>query len=254
MNSFIGWVGGKRALRDIIISEFPEQAPKRYIEVFGGAGWVLFHKEKVSKQLEVYNDIDSNLVNLYRVIKYHRTEFEREFELTLACRENFNDYKEQINVSGLTDIQRAVRYFYLIKLSFGSAKDSYATSGKSLKGTINRLEEVQERLQGVAIENKDFQNLIKVYDKEDALFYLDPPYHKTEKYYKNGNEFTVEDHIRLCECLKKIKGKFILSYNDNEFIRKLYKDFIIKDTTRKNTLSAGSNTKEFKELIIKNFE
>ncbi len=253
MNSFIGWVGGKKALREVILNEFPMETTKRYVEVFGGAGWVLFHKGKVPKQQDVYNDIDSNLVNLFRVIKYHREEFEKELQLTLPARETFNDFKEQIEVSGLTDIQRAVRYFYLIKLSFGSAKGSFATSGKGLKTTLERLSEVQERLNSVTIENKDFENLIKVYDRPDTLFYLDPPYHETEKYYKNGNEFAEDDHVRLCESLKNIKGKFILSYNDDAFIRELYKDFNIIETTRKNTLSANSNTKAFNELIIKNY-
>lgn len=253
MNSFIGWVGGKKALRDRIISEFPKDMPSRYIEVFGGAGWVLFRKEKVAKQLEVYNDIDSNLVNLYRVIKYHREEFIKEFNLTLLSREMFNDFKEQINVSGLTDIQRAVRYFYLIKVSFGSAKGSYNTSGKRLDKTLERLDEIQERLSTVSIENKDFENLIKTYDREGALFYLDPPYHETEKYYKNGNSFTEEDHIRLQKCLSKLKGKFVLSYNDDDFIRELYKDYNIIEVSRKNTLSSNDNTKEFKEVIIKNY-
>ncbi len=254
MNSFIGWVGGKKALRDVIVSEFPVEPVKKYVEVFGGAGWVLFHKEKLSKQLEVYNDVDSNLVNLFKVVKYHPKEFEREMELTLPARETFNDFKEQIDVSGLTNIQRAVRYFYLIKKSFGSAKDSFATNGRGLVNTIDRLAEIQKRLNGVVIENKDFENLLKVYDKPDTLFYLDPPYHETEKYYKNGTEFTETDHIRLHNCLKGIKGKFILSYNDDAFIRELYKDFVVKEASRRTTLSSGDNKKEFKELIIKNFD
>ncbi len=253
MNSFIGWVGGKKALRDVIVSEFPTEAPKKYVEVFGGAGWVLFHKEKVSKQVEVYNDIDSNLANLFRVIKYHRLEFERELDLLLPCREFFNDFKEQIDGPGLTDIQRAVRYFYLIKTSFGCLKKSYSTAGSGFKGALTTLNDIQSRLERVVIENKDFEKLIKIYDKPDTLFYLDPPYHTTEKLYKNGTEFTEEDHIRLRDQLKNIKGKFILSYNDDEFIRDLYKDFLIKNATRKNLLSSTSNTNEFKELIIKNF-
>ena len=63
MNSCIGWIGGKRALRKQIIELFPEDIG-RYIEVFGGAGWVLFGKERKEKQLEVFNDMDGNLINL----------------------------------------------------------------------------------------------------------------------------------------------------------------------------------------------
>lgn len=70
MNSFIAWIGGKKLLRKEIVKRFPEEGFTRYVEVFGGAGWVLFEKEQ-GKELEVFNDRDSNLINLYRCIKYH---------------------------------------------------------------------------------------------------------------------------------------------------------------------------------------
>ena len=65
MNSFIAWIGGKKLLRKEIVKRFPEEGFTRYVEVFGGAGWVLFEKEQ-GKELEVFNDRDSNLINLYR--------------------------------------------------------------------------------------------------------------------------------------------------------------------------------------------
>lgn len=70
MNSFIGWIGGKRALRNEILQRMPADIG-RYIEVFGGAGWVLFGREPSSKVMEVFNDYDAELVNIYRCIKYH---------------------------------------------------------------------------------------------------------------------------------------------------------------------------------------
>jgi DNA adenine methylase len=109
---------------------------------------------------------------------------------------------------------------------------------------------VSARLARVAIENKDFQNLISSQDREETLFYLDPPYFETEKYYQNV-EFKREDHERLYNSLKNIKGKFILSYNDCPYIRELYKGYNIKEVTRFNNLSF--KTKEFRELIITNY-
>ena len=184
MDSFIGWVGGKKALRDVIISKFPESVG-RYVEVFGGAGWVMFRKDKVPGQMEVFNDFDSNLINLYRCIKYHPEALQKELHYILSARELFDDFKDQINVSGLTDIQRAAKYFYLIKASFGCKKTSYATRPKRLDRTLARLDEITERLSDVVIENRDFESLIKLYDSPGTLFYLDPPYHQTEKYYDN---------------------------------------------------------------------
>ena len=254
MDSFIGWVGGKKALRYKILERFPKDQPQRYIEVFGGAGWVLFAKEKVKQQIEVYNDVDSNLVNLYRCIQNHLQEFKRQLECVPTASELFYDYKEQLNIRGLTDIQKAVRYFYLIKASFGCKKDSFATRPKTFDTTLERLTEITERLNGVIIENGDFEKLIKVYYSNNTLFYLDPPYFGTESYYKNNAEtFSYDDHIRLKNCLYNIKGKFILSYNDDEFIQELYKDYHIDRVERKNLLPASGNSKDYGEVIVKNY-
>ncbi len=250
MNSFISWIGGKKLLRKNIIAQFPEKGFGRYIEVFGGAGWVLFGKE-IGKELEVFNDIDSNLINLYRCIKYHREELQKELKWLGISREQFFDNKSQLETRGLTDIQRAARYFHIIKVSFGSDRRSFGMNKKNLSASIDYLTEVQERLKNVIIENKDFEDLIRVYDRPDALFYLDPPYHGTEKYY--DSDFKQEEHIRLNRVLRGVEGYFILSYNDDDFIRELYKDFHIEGISRNNNISNKAETKAFREVIIKNF-
>ena len=107
--------------------------------------------------------------------------------------------------------------------------------------------DIEARLDGVVIENKDFEDLIKVYDREKALFYCDPPYHKTERHYTV--KFTEDDHERLCRVLHQIKCRFVLSYNDDKYVRDLYKDYNIQAVTRNNSLSSG----DFKEVIITNF-
>lgn len=89
--------------------------------------------------------------------------------------------------------------------------------------------------------------MITVYDRRNSFFYLDPPYHTTEKYY--DVEFTENDHKRLASKLSQIQGKFLLSYNDDMFIRELYKDYTIVSISRNNNLSSGS----FKELLIRNY-
>lgn len=255
MDSFIGWIGGKKALRKEIVSRFPDNIPSTYVEVCGGAGWVFFEKEQLKKQLEVFNDIDGNLINLYRCIQHHPEALVKELEYILASHELFYDFREQINMRGLTDIQRAARYFYLIKISFGCDKRSFATRRKRLDKALERFEDIQSRLTGVVIENRDFESLIKLYDSENTLFYIDPPYHGTERHYdKNGKPFLEEDHYRLKDCLSSIKGKFILSYNNDSFIHFLYEGFRIEELNRNNTLAAHSSNKEkFSELIIRNY-
>lgn len=246
MKSFIPWIGGKSLLAKKIIGMFPDNFD-RYIEVFGGGGSVLFVKDKHA-DFEVYNDADGQLVNLFRCIKYHREELQREINSYVNSREIFNDIKQWLDMSFFTDIQRAAMFFVSIKISYGADRRSYGCMPHNLN--IEYLEQVEHRLKdgkGVVIEHKDFENLIKVYDRSGALFYCDPPYHTTEKHYKV--QFTEADHYRLNACLKGIKGRFLLSYNDDDFVRELYKDFKIETAERQNNLSAGT----FKELIIKNF-
>lgn len=251
MNSFIAWIGGKKLLRKEIVKRFPEEGFTRYVEVFGGAGWVLFEKEQ-GKELEVFNDRDSNLINLYRCIKYHCGELQRELEWLTISREQFFDSKSQLDSQGLTDIQRAARFFHIIKVSFGSDRRTFGMNKKNLANAIEYLPLIQKRLQGVVIENKDFENLIRVYDRPGALFYLDPPYHGTEKYYEGS--FTEADHERLKAVLSSIKGRFILSYNDDTYVRELYKGYNIEEISRNNSLAGKTKTSQFKELIIRNYE
>ena len=250
MNSFIAWVGGKKLLRKFISDKFPEKFDK-YIEVFGGAGWVLFYKDKYANT-EVYNDINSELVNLFKCVKYHPEAIEKEFELSLNSRQIFNEYKNQIDCIGLTDIQRAARYLYLIKVSYGAKVSTYGNKPRDLSNT-EFLKDVRKRLSRVVIENKSFEKIIASYDSEGTLFYLDPPYHNTENMYDTGDFiFNEEQHIKLRDILKNIKGKFVLSYNDDEFIRELYKDFKIESIERQNNLSLSSGSR-FKEVVITNY-
>ena len=105
-HSFSGWLGGKSQLARTIIDLMPEH--KTYVEVFGGAGWVLF--KKTASPVEVINDVNDDLINLYRVLKYHFDAFLTEFENTLFSRTVFNEMRK--NDRGLTDIQRAAIFHF----------------------------------------------------------------------------------------------------------------------------------------------
>lgn len=247
MNSFISWIGGKKLLRKQILEQFPDQdSYGRYVEVFGGAGWILFSKEKHAS-MEVLNDVNGELINLYRVVKYHPEALQKELEWLLMSREQFFDELNR-NTRGMTDIQRAARFFCVIKESFGSNLNSFGVGQKNIQKAVDYLKEVSMRLNKVVIENQDFERLIKIYDRPDALFYLDPPYYDAEKYYPD--RFNPEDHERLRKCLGMVKGKFILSYNDCSQIRELYKDYEIIAVDRSHNLSLGNR---YHELIIRNY-
>lgn len=247
MKSFIPWIGGKSQLAKTILAKFPSDFD-RYIEVFGGGGSVLFAKDRHAP-LEVYNDADGALVNLFRCVKYHCAELQREIDGWINAREFFEDAKMQMDTRGMTDIQRAARFYVQVRLSYGADRRTYGCSKKNLVSSIDYLMAIRDRLNaaGTVIEHKDFDDLIKVYDRPGALFYCDPPYHTTERHY--NSKFSAEDHERLKQRLNRIKGRFLLSYNDDDFIRELYRDYTIEPVERPNSLSKGT----FKELIITNF-
>lgn len=251
MNSFISWIGGKKLLRNKILEMFPEKETfNRYIEVFGGAGWVLFAADKHAA-MEVFNDVNNNLVNLFKCVKYHPDAVQDELQYILMSREQFYDAKAQIEMRGMTDIQKAARFFILIKESFGADRHSFGLRSRDMDKAKEYLTEVSKRLNRVVIENLDFQIILKNYDKKDALFYLDPPYYETEKYYPD--RFMPEDHIRLAEALKGIKGKFLLSYNDCDYIRELYSKYNIVEVDRMHNLVQGKEKPRYRELLIKNY-
>jgi len=220
MESFIGWVGGKRQLRKEILSHFPAEGVGRYIEVFGGAGWVLFAKDQVPGQMEVFNDLNGDLTNLFRCVKYHCEALQNELDMLPHSRELFFDYVGQLDASGLTDLQMAARFLYLLKHSFGCNLKTFGTNSKNTDNVRQYLPKVKERLKNVVIEKQDFEPLIKTYDRANALFYIAPFYVGTEHYY--AVQFGEADHRRLAEVLKGIKGRFILSYGDAPLVRELY--------------------------------
>lgn len=249
MKSFISWIGGKHLLKKEIIKRFPNEKFNKYVEVFGGAGWVLFEKDKNS-HIEIYNDSNGELVNLFRCAKYHCEELQRELEFILNSREIFEGYKN-LKSCCQTDIQRAARFFMLIKFSFGSKAENFGCSKRDGISMVQYLKDINERLKSVVIENKDFETIINTHNKIDTLFFLDPPYYGTEKYY--SEVFSKEDHIRLFNTIKNTKSKFILTYNDCDYVKELYKNFNIEDIRRNNNLNTNKNT-FYNELIITNYK
>lgn len=253
MNSFITWIGGKKQLREAIVSRFPKEGIQKYVEVFGGAGWVLFHRDKHAPK-EVYNDINSNLVNLFRMMKHHPEAVEKELEYALNSREMYQMCRKTIDREDLTEIQRAARFLFLIKTSYSGKVSSFGCQTRDVL-QLKNLEEIKKRLSTVLIENRSFVELIKRHDGSGTLFYCDPPYYETEKYYDTGDfVFDESQHILLRDKLANIKGKFVLSYNDHPFIRELYQGFVIEEVERSNSLGiVAGGEKRYKELIIRNY-
>lgn len=254
----MSWIGGKKSLRELIVSLFPTYY-ERYIEVFGGGGWVIFHKAP-GNDFEVYNDFNSLLVNLYRCVRDSYEDLEKELRYVLNSRADFDQIKEILDKDDVEDeVKRAAYFYQLIRYSYASGLTSFGSQPHDMRSNFPLIEQAHRRLAKVVIENKDFEKLIRQYDRPVSFFYLDPPYFDTEKYYKNVGEggFQREDHIRLRDMLMSIEGKFLLSYNDCEFIRSLYDapGIIIESYSRINNIKQRyDNGAQFPEIIIANYD
>ncbi len=286
MDSVISWVGGKRALRELIYMRMPRDFA-RYIEVFGGGGWVLFGRPP-DKCMEVYNDFNSDLVNLFCCIKERPFALLKELNfLPLNSRDDFTALKKYLEKEDFTsqylqeelelaqhylsdpqfeeirliliekatmcDVKRAAAFFKLIRYSYGSGCTSFSCQPFDIRKTFHLIWSGSRRLKNTLIENKDFEALILHYDRDNAFFYIDPPYFETEDHY--AVKFRREDHVRLRDVLTGCRGKWMVSYNDCQYIRELYKDFFIESVSRLNNLAQRYDKGcEYSEVIITNYD
>lgn len=131
--------------------------------------------------------------------------------------------------------------------------DSYGCTYKpGVANAIDDLGLIHQRLQRVVIEHKDFADLIRVYDRPDALFYCDPPYMGSEGHYEE--KFAQADHVRLRDTLKGIKGLFILSYDDCPAVHDLYEGFTIEAVNREHNIAKRYGAGKYGELLIRNYK
>ncbi|HZK26718.1 MAG TPA: DNA adenine methylase [Thermoclostridium sp.] len=167
MKSPIKWVGGKSRMVNVLLPIIPEH--KGYVEVFGGAGWLLFAKEP--SRWEVLNDLDNNLINLFEVIKNNPKKFIDSFEYTLISRTIFDEYKDIYREGSYKDsIHQAHILYYLLKAGvgaslpdgggcgFGIAKDR---SRLRLEQVESDIKKAHKRLMQVTVESRDFRRVRK---------------------------------------------------------------------------------------------
>ncbi len=248
----IPWIGGKRRLAKHILPLFP--AHTCYVEPFCGAAALYFLK--APSKTEIINDINGELVNLYRVVKHHLEEFVRQFKWALVSRQIFK-WLQDTPEETLTDIQRAARFYYLQKQAFGGkvADHTFGTSTTSApRFNLLRIEEelsmAHLRLSRTVIEHMDWATCIERYDRPHTLFYCDPPYWGTEGY---GVEFGLDNYDRMAALARSIKGKMIISVNDIPEMRLAFRGLTMKSESIRYSLQTTGKTNPKKELIIYNF-
>ena len=270
----------------ILYAVFPKEY-SRYIEVCGGSGAVLLGKPE--DKFEVYNDLDGELVNLFRVVRDRSEEFLLELGLLpLNSREEFAewvrfhtvgrnpeeylptqmeiwdklcprpevvDYVKQVlrQRTEHREVLQAAAYFKRMRTSYASSGRSFACQPFNICTTFDQIRETAKRLENVIIEQQSFEVLIPHYDREDAFFYLDPPYFSSEYVYDVG--FGWEQHVLMRDILAGCKGRFLLSQSDFPEVRELYKNFYILEFKRVHSMAQRNKPgSQFRELLIGNYD
>lgn len=246
------WVGGKRALSGRLVEMISRVDHKLYAEPFIGMGGVFFRR-KHRPTCEVINDRSRDVANLFRILQRHYPQFMDTLKWQLSSRAEFERLMK-VDPDTMTDLERAARFLYLQRLSFGGSVDkrtfgvSYTNGARfDLTKLGAMLEDVHERLSGVIIECRPYEQMIRQYDRRGALFYCDPPYWGcTDDYGKNL--FSEADFGRLRDILASLQGAFILSINDTPEIREIFAGFDLQEVTL-NYRRSGAVTPA-KELVI----
>ncbi|MEM7073243.1 MAG: DNA adenine methylase [Pseudomonadota bacterium] len=250
------WIGGKSRLAKTIIARIEQQNHTCYAEPFVGMGGVFLRRIKRPK-CEVINDLNGELINLFRIIQHHHEAFIELISWGLASREEF-DRLLSTSPDTLTDLQRASRFLYIQNCCYSGRIDRPTfgiqrnrASRFNSKILIKRLKAVHVRLSSVQIEKMEWNKLIERYDAVATLFYIDPPYMGSESCYGYGM-FGRVDFERMAALLGSIKGRFILSLNDVPEVRKLFGRFHIKEVETTYQVAGMKNAKHVQELLISN--
>lgn len=256
--------GGKSQKSKDIVPHIPEHT--LYCEVFGGAAGVLFNKPE--SRVEVYNDLDRDVVQFFEVLRDQSEELIEWLEAVPFSRAVFEEWREDFYHSEERPddpVERAGRFFFLRYAQFSSRYNravSMSTSTAAGRGTNvpqkfsnkrDKLDEFAERFARVQIECQDFEDVIERYDNEDSFFYIDPPYvGKESEYYRVSDEF---DHERLGDLLSSTEGKWIVSYQTIPDSLEDSVNTVVSDDQR-YTLGSGGKGEESngKELLLMNYD
>lgn len=282
---FLPWVGGKERLQYIIRSIFPPRCTK-YAEHCGGSGAILLGQPRVAGRVEVYNDCDADLTNLFlcvrdrpmallRELGFFPLHSEVEFELLLRllrrempapdftgdelavaefCLTPEQSRRVRTVLEGraeLWDVRRAAAFYSVTRRSFNSMRKTFALRPTNVENFLRLIVSASRRLQDVVITNRDFEKSICLHDAPGVTHYCDPPYFDAEKMY--APVFSLDDHVRLHDRLRTCRGNVVVSYNHCDYIRELYADFYQMRFDRVNSMSSHKNA-VYEEMLLTNYD
>lgn len=239
-----GWYGGKYSHLEWLLGLLPEA--QHYCEPFGGSAAVLLNR--ALSPVETYNDIDSEVVNFFQVLRDHKDELIYAIGLTPFSREEFTS-AIQTNGNGfdLPPVERARRFFVRARqvrtglaqtASVGRWANCLQTSRAGMAGAVSRwlgsvegLDWIASRLLRVQIEHDDAANVIQRYDSPNTLFYCDPPYPHSSRGDSKAYQYemTDDEHVELQRMLTRLNGKVAISGYHCDLMDELYKDWNVHE-------------------------
>lgn len=249
----ISWPGGKSRLLKHLL---PYITPARgYIEVFAGGCALLLAKDRST--LEVANDLNGDIINLFRVANYHPDELIKEMRRLPSSRQLLAQSVALLRTDALTDVQRAARFLYANKASFAGTGTSLAIArapeSRAFLGTeaiIERIVAFSQRFDKVIIENLDYRRCLRLYDHPGNLFFLDPPYLDSKA--ANYRGWIQAEMQEFHDLVISLNGQWIVTVDDSLFNRQLWHghDILFVTTANGATNKAKDPGKRFGEMII----
>jgi DNA adenine methylase len=253
VKSPVRWQGGKRQLAEAILSYAP--AHQVYVETCCGGAAVFWAKPR--SKAEILNDRDGDLINFYSQLHKRGRRLAAELDGLPYSRALFVQLLAQQPSSPFA---RAVRFWYLNRVAFGGRRHRPTFGVQATRGAfvlpptvLASLDATIERLRGVLFESVDVVRLVDLYDRPSTFFYLDPPFFATSQDYVC--RFGPEDHARLRQALGRVKGTWLLSYDDCPAVRRLYAGLPLARLSVRYTMGVNSSTggaDRAAELLISN--
>lgn len=249
--------GGKSKLASWILERVPEH--RCFVEVFGGAAGVLANKDPSTSRVEVYNDLDEDLVQFFQVLREQPDELVQWLSSVPYSRAVHSEWAEEYyrGYRPKDDVKRAGQFFYLRYSQWGSGYDSpngFATSkvssrALSFANKLDRLREFADRFEDVVLENLHWRELVEKYDAEETVFYFDPPYVGVEDYYPASDI----DHTEFLEIIDDLDARWLCSYQD---LPDGAESFYVLGRGDKNFINSGTSgsANKTREHLLMNFE
>lgn len=223
-----------------------------YCEPFAGGLALLLAKPR--SPVEIVNDLNGDLVALYRSIQYHLPELLRELSFLISSRELLAGFNRQ---PGLTEIQRAARFYYRNRTSFAGTMKSFAVAktkggGAAFPQALNQdlLGQARERLDRVVVENVSYERCLSLYDSPETFFFIDPPYLNSKiDAYDGWGETQISD---LASRVALLKGQWVVTLDDSPFNREVFRGYHIESVESRNgTANVLKSDSRMKEIIVR---